>query len=182
MADNSETKAGTELKMKKLFSILAIMFLALSVYTPAGAIEPDEILSDPALELRAREVSKQLRCVVCQNQSIDDSNADLARDMRLLVRDRILDGDTNQGVLDYMVSSYGDYVLLKPPFKASTVLLWTGPFIIFVLGFIAVGFYFRRRPAEKTISTINQTPLDDDERAKIERALSSTNENEGSTK
>ena len=168
--------------MKKLFTILAFMVLALSIYTPAGAIEPDEILSDPALELRAREVSKQLRCVVCQNQSIDDSNADLARDMRLLVRDRILAGDSNQDVLDYMVDSYGDYVLLNPPFKASTALLWLGPAIILVLGFVAVGFYFRRRPAETTTGTINQTPLNDDERAKLERALSSTDNNKGNSK
>ena len=168
--------------MKKIFSVFAFMLLVLSFSVPAGAIEPDEILSDPALETRAREVSKQLRCVVCQNQSIDDSNADLARDMRLLVRDRILAGDSNQNVLDYMVDSYGDYVLLNPPFKTSTALLWLGPIIIFVLGFVAVGFYFRRRPDENITNTLNQTPLGDDERAKLEREFSAPNNDDDNNK
>ena len=168
--------------MKKIFSVFAFMLLVLYFSVPAGAIEPDEILSDPALESRAREVSKQLRCVVCQNQSIDDSNADLARDMRLLVRDRILAGDSNQNVLDYMVDSYGDYVLLNPPFKTSTALLWLGPIIIFVLGFVAVGFYFRRRPDENITNTLNQTPLGDDERAKLEREFSAPSNDDDNNK
>lgn len=158
--------------MKKLFLIFMVLFLAFSLARVASAIEPDEILSDPVLETRAREVSKQLRCVVCQNQSIDDSNAELARDMRLLVRDRILAGDSNQDVLDYMVDRYGDYVLLKPPFKTSTLVLWLGPAALVVLGIFALGFYYRKPGSGKSSTGPNQTPLSDDERAKLDRVLS----------
>ena len=96
------------------------IFLASLLATAAVAVEPSEMLKDPALEARAREVSKHLRCVQCQNETIDESNAEIARDMRLLVRERITAGDSNQQILDYMVSRYGDYVLLKPRFMAST--------------------------------------------------------------
>lgn len=121
--------------------------LALAVWLPVAAlaVEPDEILTDPALEARAREVGKQLRCVVCQNQSIDDSNAELARDMRVLVRERIQAGDSNDQVVAYMVDRYGDFVLLDPPFKASTVVLWVGPGVIAVLGALGVVLFYRRR-------------------------------------
>ncbi|MGO6855885.1 cytochrome c-type biogenesis protein, partial [Rhizobium beringeri] len=93
----------------------------------AFAVNPDEVLADPALEARARALSAELRCMVCQNQSIDDTNADLAKDLRLLVRERITDGDSDEAVLNYIVSSYGEFVLLKPRFTVKTVLLWGAP-------------------------------------------------------
>jgi cytochrome c-type biogenesis protein CcmH len=140
-----------------------LMVLALAVFAPVSvlAVEPDEVLSDPALEARAREVGRVLRCLVCQNQSIDDSNADLARDMRVLVRDRIKQGDSNDQVMAYMVDRYGDFVLLNPPFKASTMVLWLGPAVIAGLGLYAVvGFYRRRKGdgAENANAKDGQSP------------------------
>jgi cytochrome c-type biogenesis protein CcmH len=104
-----------------------LLFAGLLFAAPASAVEPDERLADPALEARAREISKELRCVVCQNQSIDDSNAGIARDLRILVRERLVAGDRDAQVIDYVVARYGDYVLLDPPFKPSTWALWIGP-------------------------------------------------------
>lgn len=127
--------------MKNLLVALTVLLAC----SQAFAVEPSELLDDPVLESRAREVSKELRCVVCQNQSIDDSNADLARDMRVLVRDRVLAGDSNQQILDYMVSRYGDFVLLNPPFKTSTYALWLGPGVIGALGIFALVSFYRSR-------------------------------------
>jgi cytochrome c-type biogenesis protein CcmH len=104
---------------------------------PAMAVEPDEILGDPALEARARHISEGLRCLVCQNQSIDDSNAPLARDLRLLVRERLQAGDSDAKVMRFIEERYGDFVLLRPPFNARTLLLWLAPFLV-LLGAIAV--------------------------------------------
>lgn len=118
--------------------------LALSV-SSAGAVEPSEMLDDPVLEQRAREISKGLRCIVCQNQSIDESNADLARDMRVMLRERLVSGDSDQQVFDYMVSRYGDFVLLNPPFKVSTYALWFGPLLIIGVGLLVVTVFYRRR-------------------------------------
>ena len=115
--------------------------LALLLATPAFAVQPYEMLKDPALEARAREVSKGLRCVVCQNESIDDSDAEIAHDMRVLVRERLTAGDSNDQIIAYMVSRYGDYVRLKPRLMGSTLILWLGPFIILLLGSFVV---FRR--------------------------------------
>ncbi len=116
--------------MKRLALLAATLFLS----TAALAVEPQEMLKDPALEARARDVSKGIRCVQCQNETIDESHAEIARDMRILVRERITAGDSNQQILDYMVSRYGDYVLLKPRFMASTLILWFGPLLVFVIG------------------------------------------------
>lgn len=130
----------------KNFMALIVMFAGLTgMASLALAVEPGEMLDDPVLEARAREISLGLRCVVCQNQSIDDSNAELARDMRVLVRDRLVNGDSNQQVLDYMVSRYGDFVLLNPPFKGATYFLWFGPFIFAAIGAFAVVMVFRRK-------------------------------------
>ena len=112
---------------------------------PALAVLPSEILKDPAMELRARDISKGLRCLVCQNQSIDHSDATLARDLRVLVRDRLVAGDTNDEVVEYVVSRYGDFVLLNPPFKTSTLVLWIGPFVFLIIGLIAAFVLFRKR-------------------------------------
>ena len=158
---------------------LKILISALVVALPfaAAAIEPNEILSDPALEARARVVGKDLRCVVCQNQSIDDSNADLAGDMRVLVRDRIQAGDTNAEVIAYMVDRYGDYVLLDPPFKTSTYVLWVGPPVIGVLGlFWVVSFYRRRSDAPDTAQDAPQVAaLSDEERRRLDALLKDDN-------
>jgi len=127
--------------MKQLFLILAIFLLPLA----ANAVNPGEILKDPVLEKRARAISKGLRCVVCQNQSIDDSDAQLARDLRVLVREKLVAGDSDQVVVDYVVSRYGDFVLLRPPVKAATLVLWFGPVVIALIGAMGLVLFFRRQ-------------------------------------
>ena len=112
---------------------------------PAHAVRPDEMLPDPALEARARDIGKELRCLVCRNQSIDDSEADLAHDLRVLVRVRLAAGDTDRQVIGYVVSRYGDFVLLRPPFKLDTWLLWGGPALVLLIGFLGLGRYLRRQ-------------------------------------
>ncbi len=108
------------------------------------AVEPSEMLDDPALEQRARDLSAEIRCVVCQNESIDSSNAEIAHELRVLVRERLVAGDSDQEVLDYLVARYGDYVLLRPPMKPQTYLLWYGPFVVLLLGVLGVFVYFRQ--------------------------------------
>ena len=124
---------------------LVALLLALVVALPAFAVEPDERLEDPALEARARGLSQNIRCLVCQNESIDSSNADLAKELRILVRERLLAGDSDEEVEAYLVSRYGDYVLLEPPVKSTTYLLWFGPIILLSIGVLAVLLYFRRQ-------------------------------------
>src|SRR6266852_1667997 len=122
-----------------------VVVLALSLTLPrALAVQPDEILSDSTLEARARALSKELRCMVCQNQSIDDSDAPLARDLRILVRERLKAGDTDQQVIDFLVARYGDFVLLKPRFTSHTALLWLMPAVVFVIGALALVLVSRR--------------------------------------
>jgi len=113
--------------------VLTVLIL-IALPFASHAVEPDEMLADPVLEARAREISKDLRCVVCQNQDIDSSNAGVARDLRLLVRERLVAGDTDQEVLDYIQARYGDFVLLKPPFKPETYALWLTPFVLVLVG------------------------------------------------
>ena len=125
----------------RLATILLMMVLA----APVFAVQSDEMLSDPAMEERARDISADLRCLVCQNQSIDDSDAPLARDLRILVRERLLAGDTNQEAVAYIVDRYGDYVLLKPPFNVQTLLLWAAPLGALVIGTAIVVVFMRRR-------------------------------------
>lgn len=126
---------------------LTMTAVALSlIATQSFAVLPEEILADPALEVRARVISQDLRCLVCQNQSIDDSNAPLAKDLRVIVRERLTAGDTNEKVFDYVVSRYGNYVLLKPPLQADTYLLWASPFIMLVIALSVAFIYLRRRP------------------------------------
>ena len=114
---------------------------------PALAVEPDEVMKNPALEARARALSSELRCLVCQNESIDDSEAPLARDIRVLIRERIGKGESNDAVRDYLVSRYGDFILLKPPFKPETLLLWLSPLLVLGLGAGAALFAHRRAPS-----------------------------------
>jgi cytochrome c-type biogenesis protein CcmH len=125
---------------------LRLALLALIVAAPAFAVQPSEMLSDPSLEARARALSAQMRCLVCQNESIDDSDATLARDIRLLIRERIVKGESNETIRDFLVSRYGDFILLKPPFKASTLLLWLSTPLTLLLGGYAIFAASRRRP------------------------------------
>ena len=112
--------------------------LLLTTITAANAVRPDEMLSDPGLEARAREVGRELRCLVCRNQSIDDSDADLAHDLRVLVRERISAGDSDDRVVAYVRARYGDFVLLRPPIELGTLLLWGGPLLILIFGGVAL--------------------------------------------
>jgi len=125
-------------------------FLSASLAGPAHAVLPDEILADPALEARARNLSQELRCLVCQNQSIDDSSAPLARDLRLLVRERLSKGDTDRQVIEYLVARYGSYVLLNPPLQKNTLILWIGPLLIIALAGGAFAVYVSRAGRAKT--------------------------------
>jgi cytochrome c-type biogenesis protein CcmH len=145
--------------MRKLLFIFLVMLLPIG---EAVAVEPDEILADPALESRARDLSAGLRCLVCQNQSIDDSNAPLARDLRILIRERIKAGSSDEEVKRYVVSRYGDFVLLKPPIRSRTLLLWALPFIVLLSGLY---FLWRRRaPAASSL----EAPLTGEERRRLE--------------
>ncbi|WP_407147295.1 cytochrome c-type biogenesis protein [Bradyrhizobium sp. ORS 86] len=138
---------------------------------PAHAVLPDEVMSDPAKEARARELSKELRCMVCQNQSIDDSEAPLARDLRLLVRERIAAGDSNQQVIDFLVARYGEFVLLKPRFNEHTLLLWLTPPLALLLGGLAIWRFGRRRANATKAAGLSDPALTADERARLERFL-----------
>lgn len=140
-------------------SLIGLVWLLFAFH--AAAVQPNEMLEDPALEERARVISQDLRCVVCQNETIDDSNATLAQDMRRLVRQRVLAGDSNQQVLDYMVERYGDFVLLRPKVSPLTWLLWFGPFVLLVIGGFVVARHMRKS------STIPQSALTAEEEAAL---------------
>jgi cytochrome c-type biogenesis protein CcmH len=146
-------------------SVLAALLLAPAVAAPACAIEPQEQLTDPALEARARTLGQELRCLVCQNESIDDSNADLARDLRTIVRERLTAGDSDQQVLGFVTARYGDYVLLRPPVRAGTLVLWFGPVVLLVAAIIAMTL--RRRGRAKA----EPAPLSSEEDRRLARLL-----------
>lgn len=152
--------------MRSLIFGLVLTCLAL----PALAVEPAEILKDPALEARARELSKEIRCLVCQNQSIDDSNAGLAKDLRVLLRERLVAGDSDTEIKAFMVERYGDFVLLKPPVKASTYALWYGPLAVGVLGAVGVAVFLLRRRGGGAES-VTPAPLSDEEQRRIAALL-----------
>jgi cytochrome c-type biogenesis protein CcmH len=138
--------------------IPVVLASALLAAPGAFAVQPDEILSDPALEARARALSKELRCMVCQNQSIDDSDAPLARDLRVLVRERLQAGDGDQQVIDFLVSRYGEFVLLRPRFSARTALLWLGPALILLVGVAGLLVISRRYRARASSELANPEP------------------------
>ncbi len=148
--------------IKRFLLTLSLLMAAL----PAYAVNPDEILDDPALEARAREISSHLRCLVCQNQSIDDSNAELAKDLRVLVRERLKAGETNEEVLDYVVSRYGEFVLLNPRFSAHTLLLWGMPVLLAVIGVGGIAVFSLKRR-----KTSSGKALTEGEQAELERIL-----------
>jgi len=145
-----------------------ILLLALMISVPAQAVQPDEMLADPVLEARAREISKELRCLVCQNESIDDSNADLAHDLRLLVRERLAAGDTDAEAVDYIVERYGEFVLLKPRFSVANALLWLAGPLAFLAGLAVIVANIRRR---KPRAAIREAPLTPEEQAALEHIL-----------
>ena len=147
--------------MRKLIAILAFLVAV----SPALALTPDEQLQDPALEARARAISAQLRCLVCQNQSIDDSEAPLALDLRTLVREQLTAGKSDAQVLDFIVARYGQFVLLKPRFEPETLILWGTP--VAVLLSAGAAMILRRKRAQVT----PETPLSDDEKRALERAM-----------
>lgn len=150
-----------------MITIVALMLLAVPA---VHAVQPDEIMGDPAKEARARDLSRELRCMVCQNQSIDDSDAPLARDLRLLVRERIAAGDSNSQVLDFLVARYGEFVLLKPRFEKQTMLLWLLAPVLLIAGGLALWLQIRRRA--NSGANLPAPPLTADEEARVAALMS----------
>jgi cytochrome c-type biogenesis protein CcmH len=153
--------------MRRMMAAFALLMLL--AWPAAHAVQPDEIMSDPAKEARARELSRELRCMVCQNQSIDDSDAPLARDLRLLVRERIGAGDSNSQVLDFLVARYGEFVLLKPRFERQTLLLWLLAPLLLIGGGVALWLRIRRRARN---GADVPAPLTADEQARLAALMS----------
>lgn len=153
-------------------SLLRVLFLGAAILAigPAHAVEPDEILADTKLEQRARKLSAELRCLVCQNQSIDDSNAPLARDLRLLVRERIKAGDDDKAVMSFIVARYGEFVLLRPPVVVHTLILWLAPLALLLGGIIMVRRAMRRSGSPRTEPT-SSNALTPEEKARLEKLL-----------
>jgi cytochrome c-type biogenesis protein CcmH len=154
--------------MRKLIAISTILLLTAFAAPAAFAVQPDEIMADPAKEARARDLSRELRCMVCQNQSIDDSEAPLARDLRLLVRERIATGDSDAQVIDFLVARYGEFVLLKPRVNQHTLVLWLLPPLALIGGGLALWFYGRRRKSAVDLPLLRLT---EEEEARIERLI-----------
>jgi cytochrome c-type biogenesis protein CcmH len=151
-----------------MLGALLALLLAPPLLRSAAALAPEEQLADPALETRARALSKELRCLVCQNESIDDSNADLARDLRTIVRQRLVAGDSNAAVKQYLVARYGDFVLLDPPVEAKTYALWFGPALVLALGALGVVVFLRRRSGATPSAP---PPLSADEQRRLAQLL-----------
>lgn len=149
--------------MRILLTILMLL-AAPMVAAPAWAVQPDEVLDDPALEARARALSTGLRCVVCRNESIDESNADLARDMRIILRERLVAGDSDEAAVGYLVDRYGEYVLLNPQRDGVNMILWVSAPVLLLLGLGVAGMAIRRRARP-------EAPLTDAERARLNEIL-----------
>ena len=156
--------ARTTERIINLLLSFIVCFLLIAAASPAHAVRPDEMLADPVLEARAREISRELRCLVCRNQSIDDSDADLAHDLRVLVRERLKSGDSNEQTIGFVRARYGDFVLLRPPFAIGTALLWGGPLLVLLLGAFAVARLYRRRD-------VPVPPLSAEERQRLSAVL-----------
>jgi len=148
--------------MTRLLTALAALWLALG-----PALAQDAQLADPQLEQRARDLSREIRCVVCQSQSVADSDADIAKELRAMIREQIAAGKSDQEIRDFLVARYGDFVLFDPPFKASTYVLWIGPFAVLVLAAIGVALFFRRRAQEPA----RPSDLSVDEKSRVARLL-----------
>ena len=151
--------------MSKPVSFILMLVLAI----PGWAVEPDEILSDAMLENRARDLSQNLRCLVCQNESIDESNASLARDLRLLVRERLMEGETDQEVLNFIVGRYGEFVLLRPQANGVNLILWALAPIALLLSLIFSGAYIIKR--NRNVKSVGPTPLSNEEKDKLDQIL-----------
>jgi cytochrome c-type biogenesis protein CcmH len=149
--------------------LLIVLLLALTPLSPALAVQPDEVLQDPALEERARELSKGLRCLVCRNESIDESNAELARDLRILVRERLVAGDSDDEVIDFVVDRYGEYVLMQPKATGANWLLWAAGPLMLILGLGIAVAYLRRR--ETAPEPVESQGLSDEEKARLDDIL-----------
>ncbi|MFA3915790.1 cytochrome c-type biogenesis protein [Ruegeria hyattellae] len=150
--------------LKRFMSVLMLVLLAL----PVAAVQPDEVLDDPVLEERARELSKGLRCLVCRNESIDESNAGLARDLRLLVRERLVAGDSDDEVIDFVVDRYGEYVLLRPTADGANMLLWAAGPIMLLLAALTGFFYLRKRASAPAPA---EAALNEEERQRLRELL-----------
>lgn len=150
-----------------LRTILLSFVLGLVTVSAAHAVQPDEVLDDPALEVRARALSAGFRCLVCQNQSIDDSDAPLAKDLRVLVRERLKAGDTDQEIIDFVVARYGEFVLLKPRFSAHTWLLWLATPLVLLAALAAIILAYRRRES----AAVRPKPLTDNEKRRLRRLV-----------
>jgi cytochrome c-type biogenesis protein CcmH len=151
---------------RRFFSSL-LLAAALLMAAPAVAVQPDEVLQDPALEARARAISANLRCLVCQNQSIDDSDAPLAKDLRLLVRERLKAGDSDPEIVDFVVARYGEFVLLKPRLSTQTLILWFATPILFLAALAGVALWLRRRKSAAPALA----PLSRDEKRRLKQML-----------
>jgi cytochrome c-type biogenesis protein CcmH len=150
----------------KAAGLMAALCVALAL--PAGAVQPDELLDDPVLEERARSISGGLRCVVCRNESIDESNAELARDLRLLVRERLVEGDTDGEVVAFIVERYGEYILLRPTMQGANIVLWAMPLLLILLGGGLSLTYIRRRAG---LRSAGETALSPEEQARLEAII-----------
>jgi cytochrome c-type biogenesis protein CcmH len=157
--------------MRKLIAVSFVVLLAAFAAANAYAVQPDEIMADPVKEARARDLSRELRCMVCQNQSIDDSEAPLARDLRLLVRERIAAGDSDAQVMDFLVARYGEFVLLKPRLNPHTWLLWLLPPLALAGGGFAMWTQSRRRAKSASEPDGSLIKLTADEEARLERLI-----------
>jgi len=156
--------------LKRIVAALVVV-IGVAGLSPAYAVQPDEIMSDPAKETRARDLSRELRCMVCQNQSIDDSEAPLARDLRLLVRERIAAGDSDAQVIDFLVARYGEFVLLKPRLKPHTLLLWLLPPLALAGGGVALWMHSRRRSRSAATEDQSSVKLTSEEEARLQRLM-----------
>jgi cytochrome c-type biogenesis protein CcmH len=165
--------------MRRLSLVLVFVMLALAASPLAFAVQPDEVLSDATLEARARGLSRELRCMVCQNQSIDDSDAPLARDLRVLVRERLQAGDSDHQVIDFLVERYGEFVLLKPRFSTLTAVLWLGPAVFLLIGALALFMAARRRSPESVAATAEPPQLTAAETARLSKILHSDDQQAG---
>ena len=152
----------------RCLALILCLGVAIPAATPAFAVQPDEVLADPALESRARELSRGLRCLVCQNESIDESNADLAKELRIVVRERLVEGDSDEEVLDYLVQRYGEFVLLKPRTDGWNIILWLSGPALFLLA-LGIGVSYVRGRAKAVAPS--ETTLSDEETARLKEIL-----------
>jgi cytochrome c-type biogenesis protein CcmH len=157
--------------MRKLIAVSLVLLTTAFAASAARAVQPDEIMSDPVKESRARDLSRELRCMVCQNQSIDDSEAPLARDLRLLLRERIAAGDSDAQVINFLVARYGEFVLLKPRLELHTLLLWLLPPMALAGGGLALWMHSRRRAKSTAAEDLSSSRLTAEEEARLERLM-----------